>query len=67
MGPSSQGRWRFTGNRKLHPDRRIERESFLKEIEELRQVYSLQLIQFTEHKALLNCKFLMAITKGSGT
>ena len=67
MGPSSQGRWRFTGNHKLRRDGRIKRESFLKEIEELRQVYSLQLIQVTEHKVLLNCKFPMAITKGSGT
>ena len=45
----------------------IRRESFFKEIEELRQVYSLQLIQVTEHKVLLNCKFTMAIIKGSGT
>jgi len=67
MGPSSQGRWRFTGNHKLRRDGRIKRESCLKEIEELRQVYSLQLIQVTEHKVLLNCKFPMAITKGSGT
>ena len=50
MGPSSQGRWRFIGNHKLHRDRRIKKESFLKEIEELRQVYSLQLIQVTERK-----------------
>ena len=67
MGPSSQARWRFTGNHKLCRDGRIKRESFLKEIEELRQVYSLQLIQVTEHKVLLNCKFPMAITQGSGT
>ena len=53
MGPSSQGRWRFTGNHKLPQDRRIKREPFLKEIEELRQVYSLQLIQVTECKVLL--------------
>ena len=44
MGPSSQGHWRFTGNHKLGRDRRIKREPFLKGIEELRQVYSLQLI-----------------------
>ena len=50
MGPSFQGRWRFTGNHKLRRDGRIKRESFLKEIEELRQVYSLQLIQVTERK-----------------
>ena len=53
MGPSSQARWRFTGNHKLCRDGRIKRESFLKEIEELRQVYSLQLIQVTERKVLL--------------
>ena len=35
MGPSSQGRWRFIGNHRLHQDRRIKRESFLKEMEEL--------------------------------
>ena len=67
MGPSSQGRWRFTGNHKLRRDGRIKRESFLKEIEELRQAYSLQLIHITEHIVLLNCKFPMSITKGSGT
>ena len=53
MGPSSQGRWRFTANHTLCRDQRIKRESFLKEIEELRQVYSLQLIQVTERKVLL--------------
>ena len=53
MRPSSQGRWRFTGNHKLRRDQRIKRESFLKEIEELQQVYSLQLIQVTEHKSLI--------------
>ena len=42
MGPSSQGRWRSTGNHKLHQDRRIKRDSFLREIEELRQVYNMQ-------------------------
>ena len=67
MGPSSQGRWRSTGNHKLHRDRRIKRDSFFREIEELRQVYNLQSIQVTEHKVLLNCKFPMAITKGRGT
>ena len=66
MGPSSQGRWRFIGNHRLCWDRRIKRESFLKEIEELRQVYNLQLMQVTEHKFLLNCKFPIATTKGSG-
>ena len=30
-------------------------------------VYSLQLIQVTERKDLLTCKFAMAITKGRGT
>ena len=35
MGPSSQGRWRFIGNHRLHQDRRIKRDSFLKETEEL--------------------------------
>ena len=53
MGLSPQGRWRFPGNHKLRRDRRIKRESFLKEIEELRQVCSLQLIQVTEHKSLI--------------
>ena len=67
MGPSSQGPWRFTGNHRLHQDRRIKRDSFLKETEELRQVYNLQFIQVTERKVLLNCKFLIATTKGSGT
>ena len=52
MGPSSKGRWRFIGNHKLHRDRRIKRESFLKEIEELRQAYGLQLTQVTECKVL---------------
>ena len=42
MGPSSQGSWRFIGNHRLCQDQRIKRESFLKEIEELRQVYNLQ-------------------------
>ena len=32
------------------------RESCLKEIEELRQVYNLQFTQVIEHKVLLNCK-----------
>ena len=53
MGPSFQGRWRFTANYKLRTDQRSKRESFLKEIEELGQVYSLQLIQITERKVLL--------------
>ena len=43
------------------------RESFLKEIEELRQVYNLQFIQVTERKVLLNCKLPIARTKGRGT
>ena len=66
MVPSSQGRWKFTGNHKLPQDRRIKRDSFLKEIEELRQVYNLQFIQVTERKVLLNCKFPVAETKGRG-
>ena len=66
MGPSSQGRWRFTGNHKLCRDQRIKKDSFLKEIEELRQVYNLQFTQVTECKVLLNCKFPMAKTKGRG-
>ena len=52
MGPFSQGLWRFIGSHKLRRDRRIKRESFLKEIEELRQVYGLQLTQVTECKVL---------------
>ena len=42
MGPSSQGCWRFIGNHRLCQDRRIKRDSFLKETEELKQVYNLQ-------------------------
>ena len=53
MGPFSQGRWRFIGNHRLHRDRRIKRDSFLKETEELRQVYNLQFIQVTERKVLI--------------
>ena len=64
MGLSSQGRWRFIGSHRLHRDRRIKRDSFLKETEGLRQVYNLQFIQVTEHKVLLNCKFPTARTKG---
>ena len=41
MGLSSQGCWRPTGNHRLHQDRRIKRDSFFREIEELRQVYNL--------------------------
>ena len=67
LGPSSQGHWRFIGNHRLCRDRRIKRESFFKEIEELRQVYSLQFIQVTEWKVLLDYKFPIATTKGSGT
>ena len=67
MGPSSQAPWRFIGNHRLRQDQRIKRDSFLKETEELRQVYNLQFIQVTEHKVLLNCKFPIATTKGSGT
>ena len=67
MGPSSQGRWRFIGNHRLHQDGRIKRDSFLKETEEFRQVYNFQFIQVTEHKVLLNCKLPIARTKGRGT
>ena len=67
MGPSSQGCWRFIGNHRLRQDRRIKRNSFLKETEALRQVYNLQFIQVTECKVLLNCKLPIAITKGRGT
>ena len=67
MGPSSQGRWRFIGNHRLRQDRRIKRDSFLKETEELRQIYNLQFIQVTERKVLLNCKLPIARTKGRGT
>ena len=67
MGPSSQGRWRFIGSHRLRRDQRIKRDSFLKETEELRQVYNLQFIPVTECKVLLNCKFPIATTKGSGT
>ena len=46
---------RAEGKRKGDEER--SRES-LEEIEELRQVYNLQLMQVTECKVLLNCKFL---------
>ena len=48
MRPSSQGRWRSTGNHRLHQDQRIKRDSFFIQIEELRQIYSLQSIEVTE-------------------
>ena len=48
MGPSSQGRWRSTGNHRLRRDQRIKRDSFFIEIEKLRQVYSFQSIEVTE-------------------
>ena len=67
MGLSSQGRWRSTGNHRLHRDRRIKRDLFFREIEELRQACNLQSIQVTECKILLNCKFPLDITKGRGT
>ena len=67
MGLSSQGCWRFTGNHKFHRDRRIKMDSFLKETEELRQVYNLQFMQVTEHTVLLNYKLPVARTKGRGT
>ena len=70
MGSSFQGHWRSTGNHSLRRDRSIKKDSFfffLREIEELRQVYNLQSIQVTERKVLLNCKFPMAIKKGRGT
>ena len=60
MGPSSQGSWRFIRNHRLCGDRRLKRDSFLKEVEVLRQVYSLQFIQVTEYKVLLNCKLPIA-------
>ena len=66
MGPSSQGRWRSTGNHRLRRDQRIKRDSFFKETQELRQLYNLQSIQGTKHKVLLNCKFPIGITKGRG-
>ena len=58
MGSSSQGRWRFINNHRLCWDRRIKRESFLKEIEELRQVYDLQFMQVTEVKSYWIVNFL---------
>ena len=67
MGPSSKGHWRSTGNHRLRRDQRIKRDSFLRETEEFRRVYNLQFIQVTERKVLLNCKFPIATTKGSGT
>ena len=48
MGPSSQCRWRSTGNHRLRQDQRIKRDSFFIEIEKLRQVYSFQCIEVTE-------------------
>ena len=47
MGPSSWGCWRFIGNHRLCWNWRLKRESFLKEIKELRQVYNLQFMQVT--------------------
>ena len=41
MEPSSQGRWRSTGNHRLRRDRRIKRDLCFREIEELRHVYNL--------------------------
>ena len=67
MGPSSQGRWRSTGNHRLRQDQRIKRDSFLKETEELRQVYNLQSIQVPECKVLLNCKLPTANKKKGNT
>ena len=67
MGPSSQGHWRFIGNHRLSQDRRIKRDSFIKETEELKQVYNLQFIQVIECKVLLNYKLPIARTKGRGT
>ena len=67
MGSSFQGHWRSTGNHSLRRDRSIKKDSFfLREVEELRQVYNLQSIQVTEHKVLLNCNFPIAKTKGRG-
>ena len=54
MGPSFQGHWRSIGNHRLHRDQRIRRDSFFIDMEELRQVYSLQSIQGKESKVLLN-------------
>ena len=59
----SQGRGRMEDKQsrraegKRTGDEERRRES-LEEIEELRQVYNLQLMQVTECKVLLNCKFL---------
>ena len=58
MGPSSQGRWRFIGNHRLHQDRRIKRESFLKEMEELRQVYNWYLCKLQNVKSYCIVDFL---------
>ena len=41
MGPSPQGRLRSIGNHRLCQDRRIKRDLFFRETEELRQVYNL--------------------------
>ena len=67
MGPSSQGRWRSVGNHRLRQDQRIRRDSFFVDMEELRQVYSLQSIQVIKLKVLLNHKFPIATIKGRGT
>ena len=58
MGPSSQGQWRFIGNHRLCQDRRIKRESFLKEIEKLRQVYNLPLCKLQNIKSYGIVNFL---------
>ena len=67
MGPSSQGRWRSVGNHRLRQDQRIRRDSFFVDMEELRQVYSLQSIQVIKLKVLLSYKFPIATIKGRGT
>ena len=46
MEPCFQGCWRFTGNHRLCQDRRIKRDSFLKETEEL----SVQFAIYTSHR-----------------
>ena len=66
MGPFSQGHWRSIGN---HITLRLKNQKgfIFIDMEELRQVYSLQFIQVTECKVSLNCKFLIATAKGRGT
>ena len=64
MGPSFQGRWRLLATTDYVEIEESKGIRFFREIEELRQVYTLQSIQVTKCKVLLNCKFPMVIMEG---